>query len=102
MTLIRLAALGFALTVSGAAQAGEVPSTSGDTAVTHAQAWNLTKIQVHDVPSTKRHKVQRRVQDARLRAYLRKRYWGSWNAYRTRFIGFGNLGDGFRTSGKYN
>lgn len=104
MTVIRLAALAIAVALSGAANASQLAdSTHGNSAnsASHAQAWNLTKLRTHNVKYHKRNKLRQRHYEARLRAHLRKRYWGSWNASYDRFDGFAFHGDGFRTSGKY-
>ncbi len=105
MTVVRLAALAIAVALSGAANASQLStySTHGSSANTaaHAQAWNLTKLRTHSLKYHKRYKVRQRRHEARLRAHLRKRYWGSWSASYDRFDGFAFHGDGFRTSGKY-
>ncbi|NNF79064.1 MAG: hypothetical protein HKN05_13630 [Rhizobiales bacterium] len=107
MTTFRLAALAFAITLSGAASvsAGEVSlaATGADASNTmaHTQAWGLTKLRTHSVKYDKRYKLRQRRHQARLRALIRKRYWGSWSPTYDRFDGFAFHGDGFRTSGQY-
>lgn len=107
MTTVRLAALAFAITLSGAASvsAGEIsaPATVTDASntVAHTQAWGLTKLRTHSVKYHKRYKVRQRRNQARLRALIRQRYWGSWRPTSDRFEGFAFHGDGFRTSGQY-
>ncbi|MCP5073480.1 MAG: hypothetical protein GY947_09325 [Rhodobacteraceae bacterium] len=107
MTTVRLAALAFAITLSGSASlsAGEVlaPATDAEASdtVAHTQAWGLTKLRTHSVKYHKRYKVRQRRHQARLRTLTRKRYWGSWSPTYDRFDGFAFHGDGFRTSGQY-
>ena len=105
MTTVRLAALAFAIALSGAAtaSASEVStSTAAPDTAAHAQAWGLTKLKTHTVKQPKRYRViDRQKHEARLRALIRKRYWGSWSPKYDRFDGFAFHGDGFRTSGQY-
>ena len=107
MTTARLAALAFAITLSGSAtvSAGEVlapaPGAGAPTTEAHAEAWGLTKLRIHTVKHDKRYKLRKRRQQARLRALIGERYWGSWIQTYDRFDGFAFHGDGFRTSGQY-
>lgn len=104
MKTLSLSALALAVSLLGATSASADPTSPVATSETaHAQAWNTTKLRTHYVKPRKRYKVRRRYDyQARLRAHLRKRYWGSWSRYNDRYHGFGLRGDGFRTSGKYN
>lgn len=104
MKSINLTALAFAVALTGAASvsAGEVSSVAMSTTA-HGQAWNLTKLRTHRVKHHhKRAKVYVRPSyKVRVRAHIRKRYWGSWSQTSDRFEGFPFRGDGFRASGQY-
>lgn len=103
MKSVNLAALVFAATFSGAVTVGasELSPSTPEAAVSHAQAWNLTKLRTHVVKHRHKRRADRRRYQAKLRALMRKRYWGSWSRNYDRFEGFAFHGDGFRTSGKY-
>ncbi len=103
MKTIKLTALAFAAVFSGAAAAGagELVTTTPEVASVHAQAWNVSKLRTHSVKRYHKRKVDRRRHQAKMRAMIRKRYWGSWIQTYDRFDGFAFHGDGFRTSGQY-
>lgn len=103
MKTLNLAALAFAASLVGAASASaDEISTVAAGEATAAQSWGVTKLKTHYVKPHKQYKVRSREYNERLRAHLRKRYWGSWSRNYDRYEGFGLRGDGFRTSGKYN
>ncbi len=105
MKSLKLAAIAFAVAVSGAASAhaAEISPTAAAT-TSHSQAWDLTKLRTHAI---KHHHRRARVYvrpsyRARIRAHIRKRYRASWIQAHDRFEGFPWRGDGFRGSGKNN
>ncbi len=105
MKSLKLAAIAFAVAVSGAvtANASEI-SPAAVSATAHSSAWNLTKLRTHTI---KHHHRRARVYvrpkyRARIRAHIRKRYRASWIQAHDRFEGFPWRGDGFRGSGKNN